>query len=127
MEIGKKIKSLRVESGFTQQDMATKLDISDNTYRNIENDKISPSINALEKIAKILNKPFTSLVVENKPSTIKNNEKQVKCSQYCAFIYVPEKAVIRYENMLKERNDYISLLKEKISTLENILNQSQKG
>jgi transcriptional regulator with XRE-family HTH domain len=123
MEIGKKIKSLRVESGFTQQDMAAKLNVSDNTYRNIENDKISPSINTLEMIADILKKPFTSLVVENKTSIIKNNEKQVKCSQYCAFIYVPEKAVIRYENMLKEKNDYISLLKNKINILENTINK----
>ena len=120
MNIGRKIKSFRVEKGYTQIDMASKLDVSDNTYRNIENNINSPSVNILEKIANILKISFLDLLMNNEnDSKIKNRSK--RCTEFCAFMYVPEKAIIKYENLLREKKEHLSLLKYKIDQLENTI------
>jgi transcriptional regulator with XRE-family HTH domain len=51
MTIGKKIRSLRLEKGYSQEYLADVLAVSQKTYSNIENDKSSIKIDALIKIA----------------------------------------------------------------------------
>lgn len=51
MTIGKKIRSLRLEKGYSQEYLAEVLAVSQKTYSNIENDKSSIKIDALIKIA----------------------------------------------------------------------------
>ena len=51
MTIGKKIRSLRLEKGYSQEYLAEVLEVSQKTYSNIENDKSSIKIDALIKIA----------------------------------------------------------------------------
>ena len=97
------------------------MDVSDNTYRNIENNKNSPNINILEKIASIFRISLDTLL-EKSDGEFKCHSK--KCAEFCAFMYVPEKAIINYENLLREKREYISLLKVKIDQLENIIKQS---
>ncbi len=51
MTIGKKIRSLRLEKGYSQEYLAEVLEVSQKTYSNIENDKSPIKIDALIKIA----------------------------------------------------------------------------
>ena len=51
MTIGNKIRSLRLEKGYSQEYLAEVLEVSQKTYSNIENDKSSIKIDALIKIA----------------------------------------------------------------------------
>lgn len=51
MTIGKKIRSIRLEKGYSQEYLAEVLSVSQKTYSNIENDKSSIKIDTLIKIA----------------------------------------------------------------------------
>lgn len=55
MELYEKITALRKIKRFTQQDMAEKLNISDNAYSKIEQGKTQISVERLKQIAKVLN------------------------------------------------------------------------
>ena len=47
MEIGKKLKNARVQSGMTQENVAEKINVSRQTISNWENDKSYPDVNSL--------------------------------------------------------------------------------
>lgn len=54
MNTGEKIRLARRSKKFTQEDMATALNISQRAYSKIENDEVNLKIERLEKIASIL-------------------------------------------------------------------------
>lgn len=62
MLIGNKLRGLRVEKGFTISQMADRLEISEPTYRKFENDKTSPDLETINKIAQVLEKNFLELL-----------------------------------------------------------------
>lgn len=53
-ELGKRVKKIRREKGFTQEFVAEKMGISQSAYSKIENDIGSCTFNTLKKIADIL-------------------------------------------------------------------------
>jgi transcriptional regulator with XRE-family HTH domain len=54
MSLGTRIKDLRTERGLTQQDIATKLGMGRSNFGHIENDRVTPSSEDLQKLADIL-------------------------------------------------------------------------
>lgn len=58
MQIGNKIKSFRVEKGFSSVQVADLLGISESTYRRYETDKNYPDVNLLDKMAQLFEKPI---------------------------------------------------------------------
>ena len=59
--VGSKIKDLRKDAGLTQEELAKKADLPQPHISRIENAEISPTRMTLEKIAKALGKPISSL------------------------------------------------------------------
>lgn len=55
MSLGERIRQLRKKRGFTQPDIAEKLDMGRSNFGHIENDRVVPSSATLQKIADILN------------------------------------------------------------------------
>lgn len=55
MSLGTRIKHLRTERGLTQQDIASQLEMGRSNFGHIENDRVSPTSEDLQKIADILN------------------------------------------------------------------------
>ena len=53
-QISKNMKSIRVKIGFSQEDIAKKMNIAVRTYKNIENHPLRYSINKLNIVANIL-------------------------------------------------------------------------
>lgn len=63
--IGQRIKRIRIEKGFTQENLEEGEDgISYRTVQNIESGKSSPTLNTLYRIAKKLNVTVTELLGE---------------------------------------------------------------
>lgn len=54
MQVSRNMKSVREKYGFTQEKLAEKLSITDRTYKNIEKNPCSYSINKLNDIAKAI-------------------------------------------------------------------------
>lgn len=66
--IGKKIRQIRIEKGFSQEEFSEKIDISPRHMCTIENGKSLPSIETFVKISKILDidiNEFFNLTPEN--------------------------------------------------------------
>lgn len=54
MSLGSRIKQLRTERGLTQQDIAAKLEMGRSNFGHIENDRVTPTSEDLQKLADIL-------------------------------------------------------------------------
>ncbi|MCB0446963.1 MAG: helix-turn-helix transcriptional regulator [Gelidibacter sp.] len=55
------LKVIRKEKGLSQNDVAEKSGMIASTYNRIENMKVSPSIDTIERIAKAMDTPFVEL------------------------------------------------------------------
>ena len=56
MEIGSKIKELRMKNGLTQEELADRSELSKGFISQLENDVTSPSISTLEDILQCLDR-----------------------------------------------------------------------
>ena len=55
MSLGKRIRDIRLKRGYTQEFIAKKLGMGRSNFGHIENDRVTPSSEAVQKIADILN------------------------------------------------------------------------
>ena len=62
MEIGKKLKDARMKSGFTQENVAEKINVSRQTISNWENGKNYPDVNSLVMLSQLFNTSLDILV-----------------------------------------------------------------
>ena len=75
--IGKNITKLRKKHNLTQNQLAEKLNYSDNAVSRWERGEVSPSIETLEQIAQVFNVPIANLLAEDAwEITTKYNKKQ---------------------------------------------------
>src|SRR5690554_3182276 len=58
LEIGKKIRALRLENGLTQDELASRLELTKGYISQLENNLTSPSINTLDSILEVLGTDF---------------------------------------------------------------------
>ncbi len=79
MKLGRKIKSVRTGKGITIQDIAERSGLSKGFLSQVENDKTSPSLNTLERIAGALETPLTYLLLgeRHQPVLVRHGERQV--------------------------------------------------
>lgn len=85
--IGEKIKQLRIESGFTQKDLADKLFVTAQAVSRWEKNEVEPSLETLTKIAKIFNVTVANLLGEESETVVV--EKEV-----VKEVYKPQKPVL---------------------------------
>ncbi len=74
--IAKNLISLRKKHKFTQNELAEKLNYSDNAISRWEHAEVTPSIETLEQIAKIYNVSLSSLIEDNAIRTAELNDKR---------------------------------------------------
>ncbi|EIF6297239.1 helix-turn-helix transcriptional regulator [Clostridium perfringens] len=70
MDIGNNIKSIRKKNKLTQKDLADKLNKSVRMVQKYENSEVTPNIEVLKKISKILNVSLDSLLDTNEDNDI---------------------------------------------------------
>jgi transcriptional regulator with XRE-family HTH domain len=118
MTIGEKIKYHREQKNYTQAKMAELLNISINSYGNIERDETDVTFSRLLLISKELDVPMKDLIdIDGKIIYIECNENQnntLNNVNYNSTITAPTKDVA----LLEQENTF---LKEKISNLEEII------
>ena len=75
MKIGQLIKELRQKKGLTQDELATKTDISVRTIQRIENDEVDPRAYTLQSLAVVLEVDYETLATSQfKAKGIKGEE-----------------------------------------------------
>ena len=67
MQLGKKIRDLRLRRGMTVQQLAEASDLSKGFISQVENDRTSPSLATLQDLARALETSVAYLVVEEEP------------------------------------------------------------
>lgn len=76
MELGKRIKDLRIKKGMTQEELADLTELSARTIQRIENGEVDPRAYTLQMIAKALDVDF-SLLVESENEEEKEDQKDI--------------------------------------------------
>lgn len=69
LQIGKKIKNARIQSGMSQSEMAKKLGLSNSAYSNYENSYSEPSVEIITKFCDILGITIPDLLGQELPSS----------------------------------------------------------
>lgn len=111
LEIGKKIKKIRELRNYTQDYMASKLDVSQSTYARFEKDDSDITISKLEKISEILDIKIQDLI-NFSDKFIFNNYTANQANQG----YIVNQFS---DNEKKLYEDKIKLLEDKINYLTN--------
>lgn len=109
MEIGKKLRTLRAEKGFTQEKIADLLKIPQATYSNLENNKGKLDLNIIEKIATIYEIDMLDILSDDK---LVFNQKNKKGDNNGLVInQLSDKLIEQYEERIKELKTTISELR----------------
>lgn len=70
MDIGKKLKRLRVKNQLTLEDVANRSELSKGFLSQLENNNCSPSISTLEDILEVLGSSLQEFFADNKEDTV---------------------------------------------------------
>ncbi len=116
MEIGKKLRTLRAERGFTQEKMADLLSIPQASYSNLENNKGRIDLKTIQKIAEIYEMDVIDLLKEEGLSFNQKNKKGD--NNGLVINKLSDKLIEQYEIRLKEKDEVIADLKQLIKELK---------
>ncbi len=120
MDIGNKLKTLRIQKKLEPVNMAELLKISVNTYRKYERNESAPDLNMLKKIAKIHEVELTDLLKEDK-YTFNNNENKECNINNLVINNLSEKVFELYEKRLEDKDIVIATKDETIVDLKKQL------
>lgn len=105
-----KIKEIRIAKGFSHENMAYELEISQAAYTKLENNETKLSVERLFQIAKILDTPVYKLL-DTTPDTVYNQNNYDSATgnhQYVEHLYQDNKEVYQdYINNLKQEINYL--------------------
>ena len=116
MEIGKKLRTLRAERGFTQEKMADLLSIPQASYSNLENNKGKIDLKTIQKIAEIYEMDVIDLLKDEGLSFNQKNKKGD--NNGLVMNQISDKLIEQYEIRLKEKDEVIADLKQLIKELK---------
>lgn len=122
MELYEKITDLRKIKRFTQQDMAEKLNMSDNAYSKVEQGKTQISVERLKQIAKALD--MEKQDIENFEERLIFNNFENKDSVVNNYIVQNfEKEREAYKSHISDLQKQITTLEKQIEILSKLLNK----
>ena len=113
MEVGYKLKKIRENRKLTQQEMADFINVSQKTYSNYESCKTMPTTIHLIKLSKILNFDFIAYLKEKEGIRGLQTTNEFKSLSE----KIKDNLILNYEIILKDKDEIINLLKEKIERL----------
>lgn len=114
-EIGKKIRSLRLDKGWTQKKLAIESVVSENAIKQYENGKRQPKTEYLEKIADALGVSVDELLGRNNNSflpknvTLSEDEEKALNEEY-SELYSKKKFIKQNIQFSDIQQQYISIL-----------------
>ncbi|KQT20661.1 hypothetical protein ASG22_16945 [Chryseobacterium sp. Leaf405] len=122
IQVGSKIRRLRETKGFSQEEMAERLQISRSAYSRIENGETNSWVNHVEKLSKELDiKPedlfigADNLIQNNQDneSVIQNNTNN---DTHITINQLSERMIELYEERIKELKEQVEFLKNKLDS-----------
>lgn len=125
LKIGKKLRELRNEKGYSQDSLAHELNIGQSYYSKMECDIQSPSPEIIEKIAAFYGITPQELIASDGQTQVQYNQNHDNSHSVNAFMVWqdPHKLV---EELLASKEKIISLQAKQIELLENQLQAKKK-
>lgn len=123
MKVCEKIKRLRQEKGWSQEEIANKLNISTNAYGCIERGDTDVSLSRLEEISAVFEIDIVDFF--DKKTGVFNlggtqNNQQNWCNVYQSLDYLQIKTELEKQQLLNfERDKEVAYLKEIIELMKN--------
>ncbi len=111
------IRVIRESNGLSQEYVASKLEITQQAYSNIEKHPDNASIKRLRQLAEVFSVPVTSLIGESEQYIQQNFQQQG--GQAATVIHVqgmPENERKLYERLIEELKSEIALLKSMLES-----------
>ncbi|MPT36180.1 MAG: helix-turn-helix domain-containing protein [Flavobacterium sp.] len=111
--VGAKIRHLRKTRGYSQEEVAEKLNISQSAYARIENGESQSWASHIEQLSTIFDvKPKSFLSKQKEGSPIKKQKSKLQLQDtLIALDEVYQKLIEQYEKRLQEKDELIALLK----------------
>ncbi|MEO4006567.1 MULTISPECIES: helix-turn-helix domain-containing protein [unclassified Flavobacterium] len=116
--VGAKIRHLRKTRGYSQEEVAEKLNISQSAYARIENGESQSWASHIEQLSTIFEvkpKSFLSKQKEGSPAKKQKDKLQLR-DTLIALDEVYQKLIEQYEKRLQEKDELIALLKHGLET-----------
>ncbi len=116
--VGAKIRHLRKTRGYSQEEVAEKLNISQSAYARIENGESQSWASHIEQLSTIFDvKPKSFLSKQKESSPVKKQKNKLQLQDtLIALDEVYQKLIEQYEKRLQEKDELIALLKHGLET-----------
>ncbi|AZA61695.1 helix-turn-helix domain-containing protein [Chryseobacterium indoltheticum] len=125
--IGKRIRSYREERGFSQEELAEKLNISRSTYQRIENGETNSWINHIENICTSLDVELDDILKPEEGYTqINRNNEQTNDNNASGMIQNQTNNYNSSDKLTESLLDQITFLKEENQRLKKEIEQLNK-
>lgn len=113
LEIGKKIKTIRTQKGWSQAEICEMIGISVPAFSKIETDRTDINISRLKQIADTLRVPIAELVSSDLPGTPYNDDELKKAKetiemQANKISHLQEYVITLYEQLHKSKESTVS-------------------
>lgn len=115
---GDKIRAFRIMRGFSQEYMAEKLNVAQNTYSKYENNAEKLPFETLEKIADVLGVSVVD-ITSNEPIIINNQASNQGAQGKIENFYADQKEL--FEKILQSKDEEIKSLKDVIVSLKEVI------
>lgn len=120
---GNKIRSLRLLRGFSQEYMASELDVTQTTYSRIETDKQKLTASMLERLALVLGVSVPD-ITSNEPLIIQNNASNYGAQGKIENFYADQKEL--HQKMLDAKDREIDRLLKQVEMLSKLLEKKKE-
>ncbi len=119
---GNKIRSLRLLRGYSQEYMATELDITQTTYSRIETDKQKLTAPMLERLADVLGVSVPD-ITSNEPLIIQNNASNYGAQGRIENFFADQKEL--YQKMIDSKDKEIDRLTKQVESLMRLIEKKK--
>lgn len=122
VQVGSKIRRLRETKGFSQEEMAERLQISRSAYSRIESGETNSWVNHIEKLCENLDiKPEDFFInSDNNINTNQDNASAVQTNTHhdthITINQLSERMIELYEERIKELKEQVEFLKNKLGS-----------
>jgi transcriptional regulator with XRE-family HTH domain len=121
IKIGKKLRILRMNKGYSQENVAEILAVSQKTYSNMENDKTSISLEVLRKIAEEYKVDMMELLSDGGIAFQQNNPSDTISMKGIIYNHASDELIAQLKSRIEDLKNNLAEKEKHISTLEKLL------
>lgn len=116
-----RIKIMREAQGFSQEYVASKLNLSQQAYSNLEKNPDNVSVKRIKELSEILSVPITSIIGEEDTYIQQNFQQQGGQASTVMNVQSNDNIKEVYERYIKDLKDYIQNLRSQIEFMQGLI------